>query len=46
MNTDATFEGKMTCALKNDMEFNKFLPKHVKMYELKIYRFTCHDNEE
>ena len=33
LNTDATFEGKMTCALKNDMEF---LPKHVKCMSSKF----------
>ena len=28
-NADAKFEGKMTCALKNDEEFRKVLPEHV-----------------
>ena len=30
LNIDATFEGKLTCALKIDKEFSKFLPEHVR----------------
>ena len=30
LNTDAKFEGKMTCAFKNDnKELSKFSPEHV-----------------
>ena len=30
LNTDTTFEGKLTCALKNDMRnYSKFSPEHV-----------------
>ena len=49
----ATFEGKLICALKNDMKnlasetlMGSFYPKY-KMYELKIYRGVLyHENEE
>ena len=35
LNIDATFEGKLTCAFKNDMEeFSKFLLEHLKMSKL------------
>ena len=29
LNIDATFEGKLTCAFKNDEEFSKFSTEHV-----------------
>ena len=30
LNTDTTFEGKLTCAFKNDMRnYSKFSPEHV-----------------
>ena len=30
LNTDTTFEGKLTCAFKNDMRnYSKFSPDHV-----------------
>ena len=30
LNTDTTFEGKLTCAFKNDMRnYRKFSPEHV-----------------
>ena len=30
LNTNATFEGKLTCAFKNDMKnYSKFSPRHV-----------------
>ena len=29
LNIDATFEGKLTCAFKNDKEFSKFSTEHV-----------------
>ena len=32
LNADATFEGKLTCAFKNDMRnHSKFSPKHVSL---------------
>ena len=30
LNFDAKFERKMTCGLKNDEEFRKFSPEHVR----------------
>ena len=30
LNTDTTFEGKLTCTFKNDMgNYSKFSPEHV-----------------
>ena len=55
LNIDAKFEGKMTCAFKNDMRnlanFHQSMFGSLKivtlMYELKIYRGVLrHDNEE
>ena len=55
LNIDATFEGKLTCAFKNDMRnlanFHQSMFGSLKivtlMYELKIYRGVLrHDNEE
>ena len=30
LNIHATFEGKLTCAFKNDGEFSKFSPEQVR----------------
>ena len=46
LNIDAKFEGKMTCAFKNDMR--NLANFYQSTFEsLTIYRrFMCHDNEE
>ena len=30
LSIDATFKGKLTCAFKNDEEFSKFSPEHIR----------------
>ena len=34
LNIDAKFEGKLTFAFKNDEEFGKFSPQHLKVSKL------------
>ena len=34
LKSDAKFEEKVTCGLKNDEEFGKFSPEHLKVSKL------------
>ena len=37
LNSDATFEEKLTCCLENDGQFDKFSSEHSKMSKLELW---------